>query len=289
MGKSVWTEVKVDSRRFKTYKVKAEVELTFAMREFKAAIALADHLMLPLELSFSQGGAPLVIKVQCASMLADIFIATSPPAEDEESQNTEEARHSQASRQEQMREQRQETEVQERDVDRQMDLDLDTRQQSEVVYSGRSALYHHNGPLQSTAPEHPPSGSPLNIATLPRDSSNALFRGPSSPQEISHDSALEEGLGVEMEEAMLAAEARHDVEEEQQRQSQAIASSQQQPLYLEETMQDSETIREENQEELQEEEYAATDDEEEIPSTQQQEASSKRAKVSSTEVNVRRG
>ncbi|UZJ56079.1 hypothetical protein CBS101457_005399 [Exobasidium rhododendri] len=163
MGKSMMTEVKVDQRHFKTYKVEEDVELAFAMREFKAAIALADHLSLPLELNFSQAGAPLIIKLQCPAMVAQIFIATSTPAAetDDNSQAamTKPAIGSQRQQDSQAEESREsiaplEAGVEDKESGTLFLDELETpsgQQESEIVHSGGSMM-DFEYPLQSTAP-----------------------------------------------------------------------------------------------------------------------------------------
>lgn len=322
MSRAVWTEVKVQPRQFKLYQVKQQVELNFSMREFKASIALADHLKLPLELSFNQGGSPLVIKVECPAMVAEIYIATSPPSEEEEKSQSRSIRES-VSRSipevnGQIEEQQSNWTAQGQEesatlLDDELQREV-YRQESEVVYSGRSAVEDFRGPLQSTAPlggpangiveadvDHERQSSTLdagrNSRSRSKERDDTLFLGHSSSQERSHDSAMNTRMDRALEEASEAAEA----EEEQREQSQAV------PIRdADESMSDimngsndvhqarkelqresstdvhqtrGELHREESETIREEPGYSVSDEEEEIPSTQH-ESTFKRPKVS---------
>lgn len=301
MNRSVWTEVKVQPRQFKLYQVRQQIELTFSMREFKAAIALADHLKLPLELSFNQGGLPLIIKVECPAVVAEIYIATSSPNEEESQPRggrdapsaPKTYRQVEEGQESRLTAQGQEESATLLDEELQREI---YRQDSEVVYSGRSAGEYINGPLQSTAPvEYPANGrqgtktdhEPTSAFSPARRQSKSptveredpLFLGNSSSQERSNDSAMDTRMERALEEAVEAAEA----EEEQRQQSQAkptraadealsdIMNNSTDANYKSQRK-GSETIREKPA-------YSVSDDEEEIPSTQR-ESTTKRTKVS---------
>ncbi|MCO5555753.1 hypothetical protein L7F22_009298 [Adiantum nelumboides] len=53
--------------------------MTFSLREFRAPVALADHVQCPLEMRFGSAGYPLNMQVKLQGMTAQIFLATSEP------------------------------------------------------------------------------------------------------------------------------------------------------------------------------------------------------------------
>ncbi|PWN37077.1 uncharacterized protein FA14DRAFT_9688 [Meira miltonrushii] len=73
------TEVHVPKGSFQTYVIGQEVEMTFSLREFRAPVALADHLQCPLEMRFETAGYPLNMQVKVQGMTAQVFLATSEP------------------------------------------------------------------------------------------------------------------------------------------------------------------------------------------------------------------
>lgn len=73
------TEVHVPKESFHTYIIGEEVEMTFSLREFRAPVALADHVQCPLEMRFGSAGYPLNMQVKLQGMTAQIFLATSEP------------------------------------------------------------------------------------------------------------------------------------------------------------------------------------------------------------------
>lgn len=88
MRKSIQTEVKVDLTEFQLYHVTHEVFLTFPLKEFRAAVLLAEALMLPIELHFSDSGEPLFLRIFGEAMNGEMVIATTegkPPQASERS------------------------------------------------------------------------------------------------------------------------------------------------------------------------------------------------------------
>jgi Rad9 len=73
------TEVHVPKESFHTYIIGEEVEMTFSLREFRAPVALADHVQCPLEMRLGSAGYPLNMQVKLQGMTAQIFLATSEP------------------------------------------------------------------------------------------------------------------------------------------------------------------------------------------------------------------
>lgn len=73
------TEVHVEKESFETYEIGQEVEMTFSLREFRAPVALADHLQCTLEMRFETAGYPINMEIKVDGMTAQIFLATSEP------------------------------------------------------------------------------------------------------------------------------------------------------------------------------------------------------------------
>lgn len=73
------TEVHVPKGSFQTYTIGQEIEMTFSLREFRAPVALADHLQCALEMRFEMAGYPLNMQVKAEGMTAQVFLATSEP------------------------------------------------------------------------------------------------------------------------------------------------------------------------------------------------------------------
>lgn len=74
--KSIQTEVKVETEQFQLFQVQNEAFLTVPMREFKAAVTVAEALLAPLELHFSVGGDPLFVRVYDDLVQMEMVIAT---------------------------------------------------------------------------------------------------------------------------------------------------------------------------------------------------------------------
>ncbi|PWY98123.1 hypothetical protein BCV70DRAFT_202294 [Testicularia cyperi] len=75
--KAIHTEVKIAVDEFREYSVLEESLMTFSLREFKAAVTLAETLQVPLEVNFSDGDEPLFIRLRVESAVAaEIVIAT---------------------------------------------------------------------------------------------------------------------------------------------------------------------------------------------------------------------
>ncbi|SPO31068.1 related to DNA repair protein rad9 [Ustilago trichophora] len=72
--KSIATEVKIAVEEFKDYCVLDDVKLTFSLREFKATVALAESLGVPLEVNFSDGDEPLFVRLRVESAVAGEFV-----------------------------------------------------------------------------------------------------------------------------------------------------------------------------------------------------------------------
>ncbi|CAO1628648.1 unnamed protein product [Parajaminaea phylloscopi] len=76
MRKSIQTEVKVELTSFEVYHVAEEVFLTFPLKEFRAAVLVAEALMVPVQLHFSGDGEPLFVRVFGEAMNGEMVIAT---------------------------------------------------------------------------------------------------------------------------------------------------------------------------------------------------------------------
>ncbi|SPO30676.1 related to DNA repair protein rad9 [Ustilago trichophora] len=72
--RSIATEVKIAVEEFKDYCVLEDVKLTFSLREFKATVALAESLGVPLEMNFSDGDEPLFVRLRVESAVAGEFV-----------------------------------------------------------------------------------------------------------------------------------------------------------------------------------------------------------------------
>lgn len=89
--KSIQTEVKVETDQFQLYQVNAEAFLTLPIREFRAAVTVAESLLAPLELHFSVGGEPLFVRIFAEAVHVEMVIATTdakPPEMDGNFQDT---------------------------------------------------------------------------------------------------------------------------------------------------------------------------------------------------------
>lgn len=76
--KSIHTEVKIAMENFRDYSVVTESVLTFSLKEFKATVTLAETLQTPLEIRFSDGNAPLFLRLKLEStLIAEFIVATS--------------------------------------------------------------------------------------------------------------------------------------------------------------------------------------------------------------------
>ncbi|PWN51835.1 hypothetical protein IE53DRAFT_361271 [Violaceomyces palustris] len=74
--RSIQTEVRVDIQDFETYEISNESCLCFSLKEFRATIVLAEQLGRPLEISFSDGEAPLFVRIHQEAVEAEFVIAT---------------------------------------------------------------------------------------------------------------------------------------------------------------------------------------------------------------------
>ncbi|GAA5982198.1 hypothetical protein JCM10908_004780 [Rhodotorula pacifica] len=78
-SRSLSTEVTVDTQDFDTYHVPSPRVVTFAQKEFKAIINLAEPLQAPLTATFSTGGRPIMFSLsgdRAGSFEAKFVIAT---------------------------------------------------------------------------------------------------------------------------------------------------------------------------------------------------------------------
>ncbi|CAO1618927.1 unnamed protein product [Sympodiomycopsis kandeliae] len=74
--KSIQTEVKVEIEQFQLYQVETEAFLTLPLKEFRAAVTVAEAFIAPVELHFSVGGEPLFIRIFGDIVSLEMVIAT---------------------------------------------------------------------------------------------------------------------------------------------------------------------------------------------------------------------
>jgi hypothetical protein len=235
---------------------------------------------MPLNVTFSQAGAPLIMEVECGDiMLAQIFIATSPAPVEEESQGA--VQHESNSRPDQTSQAN--TETVNRETAQEEDFALnDTlneasqadrqQQDTEMVHSGRSAITDQAVPLQSTAPPVPfllsgqnarNHGGPLNSTLPPQEGGmskddDVLFFGQSSSQES------EQRLDTSAADHRAEETAQEEyVEEERPKPTAQLLSE----MMTQDDTLNAEQEQEGRDQEDDEDEYPPTD-EEELPSTQ---------------------
>lgn len=76
--KAIHTEVKIAMENFREYTVISESLLTFSLKEFKATVTLAETLQVPLKIKFSDGDAPLFLRLKVdLAIEAEFIVATS--------------------------------------------------------------------------------------------------------------------------------------------------------------------------------------------------------------------
>ncbi|PIA17621.1 hypothetical protein COEREDRAFT_7214 [Coemansia reversa NRRL 1564] len=76
--RTLQTELAVAAAEFDTYSIgdAAAVELTFALREFRAVLQYAEAMALPISAHFDRGGAPLLLSVGADDIAAEFVLAT---------------------------------------------------------------------------------------------------------------------------------------------------------------------------------------------------------------------
>ena len=74
--RAVHTEVRIDLAQLDVYDVAAPTHVTFSLWEFRAAVAAAEQLGVPIRLEFGAQGEPLFIYIEHAPLHAEIVIAT---------------------------------------------------------------------------------------------------------------------------------------------------------------------------------------------------------------------
>ncbi|KAH8086341.1 Rad9/Ddc1, partial [Filobasidium floriforme] len=74
--RAISTELKIGVTEFDEYDVAEIVCLTFPLREFRAAITLADSWGIPLRTDFSTAGQPISLKLVTEHSIAELTIAT---------------------------------------------------------------------------------------------------------------------------------------------------------------------------------------------------------------------
>ncbi|KAJ2792228.1 hypothetical protein H4R20_006769, partial [Coemansia guatemalensis] len=77
-ARTLQTELAVAAAEFDTYSIggAAAVELTFALREFRAVLQYAEAMALPISAYFDRGGAPLLLSVGTDDIAAEFVLAT---------------------------------------------------------------------------------------------------------------------------------------------------------------------------------------------------------------------
>ncbi|CAD6951361.1 unnamed protein product [Tilletia caries] len=78
--RNIQTEVRIDLQSFSSYDVQELVHLTFPLKEFKAAVALAESLGFPLEIRFGINDQPLFILISNAHQIATASAGTAGAA-----------------------------------------------------------------------------------------------------------------------------------------------------------------------------------------------------------------
>ncbi|CAG4933281.1 unnamed protein product [Colias eurytheme] len=80
LTKIIRTQINIKSQEFESYVIGADTTITFTMKEFKALLAFAEALTLPLQLHFEVTGKPAVFIVHNGSTFeANFVLATSKP------------------------------------------------------------------------------------------------------------------------------------------------------------------------------------------------------------------